>query len=154
MWARIRSDLPSVPPPFFNTSAAFSSIHLDEQASCCCQVLWSTYDLFQPTLTKECIVYRLTSVLKTMIEVQNCPTCKNWYIGPDCQSIGLFNWNNRTLLTYELLDNYTNQFTTSETPFIAWVTVVSRWYEARNASIPFINDQLFCTVWFSYICLV
>lgn len=57
------------------------------------------------------------------------------------------------------MDDYTSQFTTSETPFIAWVTVTSRRYEDTQLSaqlpcIPFINDRLFRAVWFSYIRLI
>lgn len=112
------------------------------------------YSPFLPTLTRDCIIYGLDGAVKTSIEIQSCPTCMHRYIGPDCRSMGLFNWNNRTLLTHDLLDDYTSQFTTSETPFIAWVTIMSRRYEARSIPFTFISDRLFRAIWFSYIRLV
>ncbi|KAF9470050.1 hypothetical protein BDN70DRAFT_764742, partial [Pholiota conissans] len=92
--------------------------------------------------------------IEAKIQVQKCPACKHRFIGPDCRSIGLFNWNNRALFTHDLLNDYTSQFTTSETPFASWVTVISRRYQSRNVAIPFVGDQLFRAVWFSFIRLV
>jgi hypothetical protein len=65
----------------------------------------------------------------------------------------LFNWNNRALFALDLLDDYTSAFTTSETPFVAWVTVVNRRYLTRG-SPEFVTDKTFRAVWFSYIKLV
>lgn len=151
LWAWIKSDpiLPKV--PIFETSSTTSTICLDDDWTCCCKTPQPVYSPFQAILTRECIIYGLTEVVKTTIEVQNCLSCKHHFVGPDCQSIDVLNWNNQTLATHELLDNYTNQFTTSETPFIAWVNVISRCYEARDTAIPFMSDWLFCAIWFSYI---
>ncbi|KAF9471709.1 hypothetical protein BDN70DRAFT_779241, partial [Pholiota conissans] len=153
-WARIRTDPAFYEPPFFDIHNAAAIIRLDETASCCCTSPRTMYNPFQPILTRDCMIYGLDGAVKAMIEVQNCPNCSHRLIGPDCRSIGLFNWNNRTLLTHDLLDDYTSQYTTSETPFIAWTTVISRRYEARSLDFSFISDRLFRAIWFSYIQLV
>lgn len=100
-----------------------------------------------------CTIYTLTGILSTQIEVQKCKVCPGRYIGPDGREMGLFNWNNRTLYTWELLDDYTSSYTSSETPFVAWVTVVNRRY-LRRGPMEFVSDKTFRAVWFSYVKLM
>lgn len=159
IWARISSDPICEPLPFFNIYQPPPLIRIDGASTCACTIPRPIYNPSLPIFTRECTVYSFEGCIKTSIQLQKCPACKHRYIGPDCHSYGLFNFNNRTLLTRQLLDDYTNQFTTSETPFIAWVTVTARRYEeiqtsSRLPRIPFINDRLFRAVWFSYIRLI
>ena len=84
------------------------------------------------------------------IEVQGCKSCNRRRIGPDCRDFGLFNWNNRIIFTHDLLDEYTSAFTSSETPFTAWVTVVSRRYTNYSSAHPFVTEYMFRTAWFAY----
>jgi hypothetical protein len=72
-------------------------------------------------------------------------------VGPDPRNVGVFNYNNRLLVTHDLLDEYTAAFTSSETPFFAWVSVVKRRYETHESDLPFMSDQIFRTVWFAYV---
>lgn len=62
--------------------------------------------------------------------------------------MGIFNYNNSVLVTHELLDHYTSCFTSSETPFSAWVIQTARVYE--NVSATFMGQDLFRAIWFSY----
>ncbi|KAJ6456574.1 hypothetical protein DFH09DRAFT_961988, partial [Mycena vulgaris] len=78
------------------------------------------------TTTIRCVVYTLTKAVHAEIEVQMCHSCSSGrrrYIG---HNLELFHYNNRTLFTHSLFDEYTSAFTSSETPFVAWVSVVSR----------------------------
>lgn len=88
------------------------------------------------------------------IELQECMGCplghEAHWIRPDAQGLGLFNYDNRLLFTHELLDDYTSAFTTSETPFAAWVSVVSRCYSVQESECPFVFDDKFRSVWFAY----
>lgn len=88
------------------------------------------------------------------IELQKCTSCPSGHeahrIGPDTRDLGIFNYNNHLLFTHELLDNYTSAFTTSETTFIAWVSVVSRRYTVQDSDRPFVSDDVFRNVWFAY----
>ena len=99
------------------------------------------------------MIYTLTGIVSAQIEVQKCKVCPSRYIGPDGREMGLFNWNNRTLYTLELLDDYTSSYTSSETPFVAWVTVVNRRYLQRSP-MEFVSDKTFRAVWFSYVKLM
>jgi hypothetical protein len=85
-----------------------------------------------------------------MIEVQGCKSCNRRCIGPDCHGLGLFNWNNRVIFTHDLLDEYTSAFTSSETPFVAWITVVSRRYVNYHSTHPFVSEDVFRNAWFAY----
>lgn len=100
---------------------------------------------------KKCTIFTLSEAWTNCeIEVQRCWVCKRKFIGPDCRSLGLFNWNNNILFTEELLDEYTSQYTSSETPFIAFVTSVARRYAASRSSASFITATTFRGVWFAY----
>jgi hypothetical protein len=63
----------------------------------------------------------------------------------------IFNFNNRILMTHDLLDDYTSAYTTSETPFFAWVTVVARRYESQQSEHRFLSEAMFRATWFAYI---
>lgn len=97
-----------------------------------------------------CEIYGLTRMWYCSIKLQKCPSCRYRFIGPDCQELGLFNWNNRVLLTHDLLDDYTSSFSTSETPFVAWVSVLVRRYETYGSPSPFLSEKRFRAAWFSY----
>ncbi|EKM78196.1 hypothetical protein AGABI1DRAFT_28964, partial [Agaricus bisporus var. burnettii JB137-S8] len=82
-------------------------------------------------------------------------------IGPDCRALGIFNYNNTMLFSHDLLDDYTSCYTTSETPFSAWIKVLTRRYKtwvkpsgARDNSSLFVDEGVFRAVWFAYINLV
>lgn len=100
-------------------------------------------------------MYTLLSVHTLQIELQPCPTCppsRQRFIGPDLRDIGLFNFNNSVLVSHELLDEYTSAYTSSETPFIAWVGVMARRYMLAGQA--FMGDDLFRSVWFAYASLL
>ncbi|KAF9552825.1 hypothetical protein CPC08DRAFT_646420 [Agrocybe pediades] len=153
-WTRIDSDPPPPPIEPLNERPALISI-TDLTSTCSCKSDRVIYSPLLPTERRKCIIYGLTQAWECEIEVQKCPSCKHRFIGPDCREMGIFNWNNRVLLTHHLLDDYTSSFTTSETPFVAWSSVLSRRYESTSpSSPPFMSEKLFRSAWFSYIRLV
>ncbi|KAJ6525796.1 hypothetical protein DFH09DRAFT_1095509 [Mycena vulgaris] len=86
---------------------------------CCSSSCLSPTD--PSTGVDRCVVYTLTKAVRAEIEVQMCHSCSSGqrrYIGRDLE---LFDYNNRTLFTHSLFDEYTSAFTSSETPFVAWV---------------------------------
>lgn len=109
--------------------------------------------MYSPTTTFvefPCTIYTLTEAHESRIQLQRCPSCFHRFIGPDARELHLFNFNNHILLTHELLDEYTSMYTTSETPFVAWVTVIARRYQRRHSPRPFLGEDLFRTIWFAY----
>lgn len=73
-------------------------------------------------------------------------------IGPDCRELGVFNYNNRMLFTHDLLDDYTSSYTSSETPFAAWVAGVARRYRDVYMSLDeFPHEDHFRNAWFAYV---
>jgi hypothetical protein len=103
---------------------------------------------------QSCIIFGLAESYPTVIQLQTCPNChpnQRCFIGPDGRRLGIFNFNNRVLFTHELLNEYTSMYTSSETPFTAWVSTVSRRYKIRNSPNNFVNEQMFRDVWFSYV---
>ncbi|KAF8869348.1 hypothetical protein BD779DRAFT_1614536 [Infundibulicybe gibba] len=104
-------------------------------------------------ITRPCTVYTLTRSYESHIELQICARCSSrhrQFIGGDLRELGLFNFNNRILMTHDLLDDYTASYTSSETPFVAWVGVVSRRYQRHASPKKFIPDSVFRAAWFAY----
>ncbi|KAJ7210569.1 hypothetical protein GGX14DRAFT_394766, partial [Mycena pura] len=107
----------------------------------------------QPILRMECTVYGLYRAWATSIELQACSNsrCRHRLIGPDGREHGIFNYNNRKLFTHDLLDEYTAAYTSSETPFSAWVSVLSRRYKLHSGAHSFVTAEVFRGVWFAYV---
>ncbi|PPQ69415.1 hypothetical protein CVT26_002453 [Gymnopilus dilepis] len=148
-WARLSSDpvRPTIPP----VHQAPDLIPLTPSSSCPCKhdgrVLYSAGS---ESRVESCEVYGLTRMWRSKIELQNCTVCKRRFIGPDGQELGLFNWNNRVLVSHDLLDDYTCSYTTSETPFAAWVSVMQRRYQTHGSPQPFLSERRFRVIWFAY----
>ncbi|KAJ7578889.1 hypothetical protein C8J56DRAFT_1110903 [Mycena floridula] len=126
-------------------------IPLEGDSQCLCG-----YDQIEAAgaiITRKAVLYGLTEAKGVDLELQKCPVCpaiRRRYIGPDGRNLGILNFNNSSLFTHELLEDYTNFCTTSETPFIAWVTSMSRRYDTRGSPFPFAADGLFRSAWFAY----
>lgn len=104
------------------------------------------------TIARSCIIYTVACAVAATVELQICHKCstgRRRCVGPDARRLGLFNYNNSTFFTHELMDDYTAAFTSSETPFVAWVTVLARRY-ASSGSMAFVSEQTFHTAWFLY----
>ncbi|KIK53467.1 hypothetical protein GYMLUDRAFT_178976, partial [Collybiopsis luxurians FD-317 M1] len=133
-------------------------IQLSDQASCpCLDGGRAFFNPHCPTIICECQVYTLTQAFSIQIQLQPCPRCPQEqcrYIGPEPRDIGLFNFNNSTLFTHELLKEYISAFSSSETPFEPWVHTITRRYEEMHPNIPFVGGGLFWSVWFAYVRLI
>lgn len=127
---------------------------LGENDTCSCSNPREVFNTLGTTFERQCTIYALTHAFHSMITLQKCSKCTHRSIGPECSSLGIFNFNNTSLFTHELLDDYTSAFSSSETPFVSWVQTVSRRYQTRRSTIPFANEKLFRSSWFSYIRLV
>jgi hypothetical protein len=146
VWASLPGDA-MIPAPFCATPP--DRLELTEEASCCCS---ENRNYFRPLDTSSisehaATIYGLSEALTTTVQLQSC-YCKRRFIGPDCLSYGIFNYNNKTLFTHEILDEYTSAFTTSETPFSSWVLVISRRYAIRSSV--FCSAEIFHSAWFAY----
>ncbi|KIK53586.1 hypothetical protein GYMLUDRAFT_111580, partial [Collybiopsis luxurians FD-317 M1] len=110
-----------------------------------------------PIITRECQIYTLTQAFVAQIELQPCPRCppeQRHYIGPELRSVGLFNFNNSTIFSHELLNEYISAFSSSETPFEPWVHTIAWRYGEMEPTIPFVGSGLFRSVWFAYVRLI
>lgn len=152
-WAAFDTDtaLYPRPPPLRHPPAL---IQLDQESSCNCASGRTFYNPLLPVMEIECEIYTILGIVRAKVEVQECPTCpgvQRQTIGPDPRAIGLFNWNNKKMMTHELLNDYTSTFTTSETPMVSFATVMSRRYAEAGDS--FLLDKMFRTVYFAYATL-
>ncbi|KAK7023413.1 hypothetical protein VNI00_016771 [Paramarasmius palmivorus] len=129
-----------------------SVLSLDETSRSACGKHF--YNPASPIAERECTVYTLIGQQRHTILVQACPSCpavQKCWIGPDLRVLGLFNLNNSVLFTHELLDDYTNRYTGSETPFAAFVVSMGRIYAGRKDK--FVGEDLFRAAWFAFASL-
>ncbi|KIK52150.1 hypothetical protein GYMLUDRAFT_143587, partial [Collybiopsis luxurians FD-317 M1] len=133
-------------------------IELSEQASCpCLDGERAFFDHCRLVITRACQVFTLIQAFSVHIQLQPCPRCPpehHQYIGPEPRDLGLFNFNNSTLFSHELLNEYISAFSSSETPFEPWVHTIAYRYGEIEPSIPFVGGGLFCSVWFAYVRLI
>ncbi|KAF9531644.1 hypothetical protein CPB83DRAFT_761155 [Crepidotus variabilis] len=148
LWARIKAD--PCHPKVSAVRSPPSLIRLDSLSSCACRREGSQYDSTRRVEERKCIIYNLLQAYQSITEVQKCPACVYGYIGPDATNLGLFNFNNRTMFTLAVLDDYTAHFTKSETPFVSWVASTACRYQNYESSISFVKEKLFRAAWFSY----
>ncbi|KAF9455680.1 hypothetical protein BDZ94DRAFT_1286060 [Collybia nuda] len=113
------------------------------------------YDKENPVEERNCTIYTLVEAHPASIQVQRCKGCETekscHYIGPDGCQLGLFNLDNTHLFSHDLLDEYTSAYTSSETPFVAWVTVMTQRYKLYDSGVPFVGPDLFRSAWFAYV---
>ncbi|KAF7354662.1 hypothetical protein MSAN_01379900 [Mycena sanguinolenta] len=153
-WASLSTD-----PQLYDRAPALErcpdALRLNDISTCCCSEPRRRYDPALPVLQMKCTVYGLFRAWETPIELQACsnPRCHHRYIGPDSREHGIFNYNNRKLFAHDLLDEYTSAYTSSETPFSAWVSCRRRRYELHSGHLeyPFVTAEVFRAVWFSYV---
>ncbi|KAF8057790.1 hypothetical protein FPV67DRAFT_1429432 [Lyophyllum atratum] len=153
IWAALDTDVPHYIRPNPCRQAPLL-LHLDFTSTCPCGPTRTHYSPQNPIIVRDCTIYGLTEAFQSRIQVQSCSTCAGRarrFIGPEPRGLGIFNFNNRILFTHELLDDYTSVYTSSETPFTAWVTVLSRRYGANNSSAPFVTEEVFRAAWFAYV---
>lgn len=127
-------------------------LELDADSSCPCSRNRDFYNPHAPTAIRTGKLYTLTHQLAVDLQTQRCPSAhgsRRRFIGPDAREQGIFNYNNSTLVSHELLDEYTMAYTTSETPFNSFVALVSLRY-AMSGCV-FMGEDLFRSVWFAYV---
>ncbi|KAL0058334.1 hypothetical protein AAF712_015002 [Marasmius tenuissimus] len=149
LWAELPWDLIHYarPPPGYNPPQRLS---LNEISRTLCGSMVTTIDCEK--IINTCTVYTMTGALTREIELVQCPTCpsrKRCFAGPDPRELGLFNYDNTSIFTHELLDEYTSRFTSCETPFVAFVETIARLYDGRGSV--FVKEDLFRSVWFAYV---
>lgn len=153
-WAALDTDnsLYPRPPPF---RSGIQLLKLDDTRACCaCLDGGRTfYDPNLPKVVKTCTIYTLSRAYEAEIELQKCPSCpqtRRRYIGPETRELGLFNFNNSSLYSHELLEEYVSAFTLSETPFDPWAKHIGRRYTTDAGSLPFVEGKTFRAVWCAY----
>jgi len=88
------------------------------------------------------------------IQVKRCPTCpvqSNMHAGPDCRDMGLFNYNNTTLLTHTLLNSFCGYTVVQEGTFHAWHDYSQTIYDSHRSRKRLLGVERFIVAWFGFI---
>ena len=104
------------------------------------------------TTTQPFLIFGVRTATNCKIEVASCAICHHRLqkYGPDCSSLGIFNWNNNYGFTHELLNEYTSLFTSAIVPFSSFVTSRHRAYTESLSTVPFCSPETFTRVWFAF----
>jgi CxC4 like cysteine cluster associated with KDZ transposases len=149
-WCRLPWDK-MFPTTYFDGGRRFlPRFNLDVNSQCSCgETVISENDVMYDTL----LIYMSFMVLKAEIQTSHCESCTNTSgrIGPDLREHGLFNYNNTIAFSHELMNSYTSQFTTSETPFNAFYNTILHSYKNKSFVAPFCAEQTFRTTWYAFI---
>ncbi|KAK7020677.1 hypothetical protein VNI00_017667 [Paramarasmius palmivorus] len=147
-WALLPEDEILYPYPSPNADVP-GLLALDERSRSFCGEHF--FSPLAPKLQKDCTVYTLTHTMPRKVELQWCPSCprrRQCFIGPEPCDLGLFNYNNSVMFTHELMNELTSRYTSSETPFTAFVQAVDRLYTSRGCR--FVGEDLFRSAWFAF----
>ncbi|KAF9236952.1 hypothetical protein BU15DRAFT_32130, partial [Melanogaster broomeanus] len=135
-------------------SCDLSHFLLDETSRCSCGLTFPEACTLttQTYVTKEAVMFGLTTRTSVTINLLACPVCRHArrHLGPDLSKYSMFNWNNAMLFSHELLNSYTNAYTASETPLSAFCLTVWRAYLDYGDSNTFCSDDTFVHVWFVF----
>jgi hypothetical protein len=151
-WCRLPrdKDLPSI--PFQGGRNLPTKFDLDSNSWCSCGETTISDDVTVSNL----IIYTSFMILNADIQTSYCISCSNTKgrIGPDLGVHGLFNWNNKIAFSHELMNSYTSQFTTSETPLYGFYqTVVHTYKNEGYATGAFCSERTFNSAWFAFASL-
>ncbi|EJD39793.1 hypothetical protein AURDEDRAFT_19681, partial [Auricularia subglabra TFB-10046 SS5] len=147
IWARLPEDEVET---FELVSPLPEVFKLGTDARCRCG---SLPDPDAPVQTLSCILYDERMAFSARIEVRSCASCRiqsQSYAGPDLAKLGIFNFNNTRLYTHNLLNKYTSAMSSSETPFHAFQTQVSRDYLVSKSPLAFVCEQTFRLVYYAF----
>lgn len=103
--------------------------------------------------TVPCTIYTSVSAHSATIEIVPCASCpKNphAFAGPDLGELGIFNMNNNTLYTHELLNEFSNRYTAAETLFDAFCTTLRHTYIERGINQCFLCKKTFELAWMAF----
>jgi len=144
-WCHLSTD-PSPPP----CASPPPLIPLGAHSRCCCGSMKA--DESVNTTAQPFVVFGSQTAMRHEIEVADCIACRHRLrkYGPDCGSLGIFNWNNLYGFTHKLLNEYTSLFTSATVPFSAFVTSRHRAYTDSSSPLPFCSTETFTRVWFAF----
>ncbi|EJD40801.1 hypothetical protein AURDEDRAFT_17950, partial [Auricularia subglabra TFB-10046 SS5] len=102
----------------------------------------------------DCVIYDHGEAHHARIQVRRCPSCprkSRMMAGPDLSSLGLFNFNNHTILSHALLNKYDTLLSGGETTYHGFCQSMSREYKSYDSEVIFLGPDRFRTCWFAFM---
>jgi len=142
--------LPGETPTFYDVDySSLLLLHCSAVPRCRCGT--ETLDL-QVFTTQPCTIYDMDRAYSSHVRLHLCSPCEQFTAGPDLGQLGLFNIDNRTIVTQRLIHKYDIYFSGQQGTFSHFCNLVSREYEMKRSVPPkFIPVDEFRRVWFSYV---
>lgn len=122
---------------------------LEEPSACRCGAF--SVDLLVVE-TRGCTIYDIDRAYETLIEIYRCQDCDKMSAGPDLWQLGLFNFDNKIIVTHRLIHKYDAYYSGQEGTFAAFVELLNYEYDAKlSTPATFMHVDVFRHVWFSFI---
>ncbi|KAK7015569.1 hypothetical protein VNI00_019063 [Paramarasmius palmivorus] len=145
----------TAPKPMLPNSLFFPFSATSSRCSCGCtfgdqQPLWVAHNIVP--IIQPATLFDKDRCVQASVQVIACPDCKHArrQVGPDLGEYGVFNWNNEMLFSHDLLNSFTSQSTSSETPFSAFCLTIRRAYMSHSVDMKFCSDETFIKVWIAF----
>lgn len=148
-WCRIPTDSGLHQTPFHGGRHLPNQFPMGNNCRCSCGATSSSEAVNVTQLT----IYTSFTAIETLVETSYCVSCRNTKgrVGPDLGEYGLLNWNNRIAFSHELMNSYTSEFTTSETPMYAFHQTVRNTYTNEQSPASLCSLQTFVGAYFAFI---
>jgi len=105
------------------------------------------------SMVDEIVIFTNCTAIIRQIETVYCTLCTNkrGRVGPDLSEFGIFNWNNRIAFSHQLMNEYTNRFTTALTPFFSFREQIINLYESQRSPRSFVSLYIFIAAYFRFV---
>jgi hypothetical protein len=102
---------------------------------------------FQPHhVNSPCLLYTHDRALEVSVWNLHCDSC-HADVFYDGGTDGIFNWDNKHLVSHELLNHFTSLFSRMSVSWAAFVKTMRDRYADMKSAHPFLSDSLFSNIW-------
>jgi len=119
------------------------------QARCACGAMATDTNTVS---VQQCIIYDAHRAYDAHIQLYLCPSCQKMSAGPDLSELGLFNLDNRVIVSARLIHKYDVYYTGQEGTFAHFCSMIRTEYGLMNSAVTgFLSETLFRRVWFAFV---
>jgi len=120
-----------------------------ERPRCVCDTMAA--DL-ETVIVAPCTIYDMDRTYSSQIQLYRCDKCDKFSAGPDLGDLGLFNFDNRTIVAQRLIHKFDIYFSGQEGTLSHFCNMVGREYQMKLSDPPkFLHVDEFRRTWFSFV---
>lgn len=147
-WLRLPSDVVPLAPAFSAANLPPLLSSPPETVQRCTRAHCEALAPPHKGIDTPCWILSSLSATPSMIRLQRCLRRDSYrgrpvMQGPDLRHLGLFNWNNTLIFTFELLNRFASNINAGEMPYNAFAATQARAYREAASGRPFVAPGTF-----------